>query len=500
MRCLPGAGALPLVLVTLTPFARADVRLPAVFGPHMVLQRDAPVPVWGWADADEEVTVEFAGQHHVAKANKDGHWKVELAPLRTGGTHTLVVRGKNELRLDDVLVGEVWVCSGQSNMEFRVKQANQPRQEIANADYPKIRLFKVPRLATPEPKHDCKAHWVLCSPATIPEFSAVGYFFGRELHRHTHVGLDRVPIGLISSSWGGTRVEAWTSKAAIDRCDAARPLIAQWNKTLARWPEAKKQHAKKLAQWKTMKNGHRPRRPRPPSGPNHRHRPSNLFNGMIAPLIPFAIRGAIWYQGESNASRARQYRSLFPTMIRDWRTRWGRGDFPFLFVQLANFKVRQPKTWAELREAQTMALSLPNTGMAVTIDIGNPRNIHPRNKQEVGRRLSLWARTLVSGEQLVFSGPLYRSSKVDGDTMRIEFDHIGTGLHALGGALTGFQLAGADHKFHPARAKIHGKQVLVSCEAVPKPIAVRYGWSDNPHCSLYNSEHLPASPFRTDDW
>ena len=499
--------ALIALLALATPsILHADVKLPKVISSHMVLQRDRSVPIWGWAEAGEEITVEIAGQHFVTKANDKGTWRVELAPMKAGGPHTMTLRGKNRIVLRDILIGEVWVCSGQSNMEWRVRQSKDPRIERANAKFPKIRLFRVPRKATPVRQSDVSARWTHCTPETVYEFSAVGYYFGRELHAHLHEGLDRIPIGLIQSAWGGTRAEAWTDREDLARVAELSPILETWKERLAKLPKQRELFQRRLANWRGAVAAARkagrpaPRRPRPPQSDKSQHRPANLFNGMIAPLIPYAIRGAIWYQGESNAGRAYQYRTLFPTMIDCWRRQWDQGDFPFLWVQLANWKSRMDKrAWGELREAQTMTLSKPNTGQAITIDIGNPRDIHPKNKQEVGRRLGLIARAQIYGEQVDFRGPTFGRLHCADGKATIDFANAEK-LVVRGNRLLGFEIAGKDQKFYLADARIDGTSVIVTSKDVPSPVAVRYAFADSPSCNLFDENGLPAEPFRSDDW
>jgi sialate O-acetylesterase len=341
----------------------------------------------------------------------------------------------------------------------------------------------------------------------VSEFSAVGYFFGRELHRQPVDGADPLPVGLIQAAWGGTPVEAWTSQEALERCPEARPVLEAWGERIARLPEARKRHEERLAKWRTDVEAARQRGERPPREPEappdrkHQHHPANLFRGMVMPILPFAMRGVIWYQGEANASRAWQYRSLFPAMIRDWREQWDQGDFPFLFVQLANYKTNlAPEAWAELREAQATALALPHTAMAVTIDIGESKDIHPKNKQEVGRRLALCARALVHGEDVVASGPTYASMAVEDAAISLTFDNAEGGLIVRGGSPAGFEIAGEDRRFVAAEAVIAGNRVVLRSPAVRAPVAARYAWRDDPVANLYNQAGVPAPPFRTDDW
>ena len=485
--------------------AQADVSLPALFSDHMVLQRNKDIPIWGHANAGEVVTVILGTQKIITTADATGSWHTHLSPLKAGGPHTLTVQGQNTITFNNVLIGDVWICSGQSNMGWTVRRSNNPEKEIASAQYPKIRLFTVKRVTAQTPQQDVTGSWAVCDSQSVPNFSAVAYFFGRRLHKT----LD-VPIGLINTSWGGTPVEAWTSLPALQATSEYPPLATRWTKRIADYPKANEKFQMDLKAWQVTSDSLKalgqdvPRRPRAPVGPNHPHRPAVLYNGMIAPLTPYAIQGAIWYQGESNAGRAYQYRTLFSTMINNWRTDWGQGAFPFYFVQLANFRQTkdQPNNsdWAELREAQNMALSLPNTGVAVTIDIGEADDIHPRNKQDVGLRLALAAEAQVYGKNNPYSGPMYKSMQIENDKIRITFDHTNGGLKKKGQKLTGFAIAGSDQKFVWADAKIEGNSVIVSSREIINPVAVRYAWADNPICNLYNGANLPASPFRTDTW
>lgn len=460
--------AVALVLSVAAPAAvYAEVKLPSVFGDGMVLQRDMKVPVWGTAAAGEMVTVRVAEHTAKAKADAAGAWRVTIGPLATGGPYVLDVHAPSGNRTyRDVLVGDVWVCSGQSNMAFPTSASRNAASEIAGADYPKIRLFTVPMQFTSSPQKDCTGSWSICNPQTVPGFSAVGFFFGREIQRRLNV-----PVGLVQSAWGGTPAESWTSRKWLETDPVLTPMLSRIGS--AKWDS-----------WT----------------------PTGLFNGMIAPILPFGIKGVIWYQGESNADRAFQYRTLFPAMIRSWREAWGQGDLPFLWVQLANFKTRLPEPaesdWAELREAQTKALAVSKTGQAVTIDIGEADDIHPKDKQDVGLRLALAAMHVVYGEHsTVFSGPTYRSMSVRGNEVTLRFDNVGGGLTTTGNRpLVGFAVAGADHKFVWAQAKIVRDTVVVSSGKVAQPVAVRYGWASNPDCNLVNKEQLPASPFRTDLW
>ncbi|HEO72556.1 MAG TPA: hypothetical protein ENN80_14965, partial [Candidatus Hydrogenedentes bacterium] len=408
-----------LALALLTSWglcSHADLSLPSIFSDHMVLQQGRAIPVWGTAEPGEQITVGLNGKKRSAKADADGDWMVRLRKQKAGGPYEMVVSGVEEtVCFSDVLIGEVWVCSGQSNMQWSVSNSNNAKAEIAAAAYPKLRLFTVERTVATDPQKDCKGAWVACTPETIPGFTAVGYFFGRRLHEELGV-----PVGLIHTSWGGTPSESWTSRPALEGEPMARGILDRWQETLKAYPEAKAAYERALAAWQEeadkAKAEGRPQpegRPHPPQGPGHPWTPSGLYNAMIAPLVPYAIQGAIWYQGESNAGRAYQYRTIFPLMIRDWRDAWDQGPFPFLFVQLANFTARKNEPgeseWAELREAQLMTLALKNTGMAVTIDIGEADDIHPRNKQDVGKRLALIALAETYGKNVVYSGPIYES-------------------------------------------------------------------------------------------
>ena len=481
----------------------ADVSLPAIFSDHMVLQRQIAISVWGNASANEEIVVELDTQRVRITADAGGTWQIHLNPMDAGGPYQLTVRGENVITFKNVMIGEVWVCSGQSNMAWPVRRSQDAEDEIKAADYPNIRLFTVKRSAAQRPAQDVEGIWSVCDTSRVGTFSAVAYYFGRRLHKSLNV-----PIGLINTSWGGTPVEAWTSLPALQVLPEYAPLGKRWAEHIAAYPEALEKFQAEFAVWRANADSLRAlgqRRPRRPwRGPNSPHRPSVLYNGMIAPLVSYGIRGAIWYQGESNAGRAYQYRTLFPAMIQNWRSSWGQGAFPFFFVQLANFRQvkdnPEESAWAELREAQLMTLSLPNTGMAVAIDIGEADDIHPRNKQDVGLRLALGAEAMVYDMDQPRSGPIYRSMAVEEDKIRLRFDHAYGGLKAKDYVIKGFAIAGQDRKFVWAEAKIDGDDVLVWSKDVQQPVAVRYAWADNPICNLYNGADLPASPFRTDDW
>ena len=521
----------------------ADVKMPAIFGDHMVLQGETKIPVWGSAEPDEAVSVTFGEQTAKTKADANGKWRVEIPAAKfTDKPGTLTVEGKNALKFEDVLVGDVWVCSGQSNMEFSLKRAHNAATEIPKADDPLIRLFFVNKKTALVPVDDVVGKWVLCTPETIPSFSAAGYFFAKELRPI----LNR-PIGLIGTYWGGTPAQAWTSLSGLKKESMLSGYVSAYEKTSADAEKLKEGYEERLAAFKAAnqkwkdENGaafdaamvqwaedrkkaieaNQPQPPKPvpavpqptapPSPYGTQNTPTALFNGMLAPLIPYAIKGVIWYQGEANAGRAEEYATLFPTMIKDWREKWAQGDFPFLFVQLACYK--PGGNWAFLRESQTKTLSVPNTGMASAVDVGNPADIHPADKLDVGHRLALAARHVAYGEKIVYSGPVYDSMKVDGDKVVISFKNTGTGLTigvppwspkgevpAPADSVQGFVIAGEDKKFVPADAKIEGDTVIVSSAQVPNPVAVRYAWDAVPVCNLYNKEQLPAISFRTNDW
>jgi sialate O-acetylesterase len=633
--------------------AATHIKVHYLFSDNMVFQQGRAIPVWGTADPGGVVKVSLSGNRREAVVGRDGRWRVELPPVPYRGPHELCVFGADTLVFYNVMMGEVWLCSGQSNMAMPVSGSGQVlnyQEEVAGAHYPEIRLLTIPNMQSRHPLDTlAESDWEVCSPRSVAEFSAAAYFFGRHLYKHL-----LVPVGLICASWGGTPVESWTSgdslkgipefaeaigllerdtpdgeyldrwfatqldewEQAIRRVDpdygqtsgvswwdpkledsawkrvsvpslwegdgmenfdgfvwyrkrlnlpaswagadltlntgpiddedvvwfngqeiggencwdcprsyrVAAPLVRQGENVIAvrvldtggpggmtgtpdEWCLTRGPHdtLSLAGLWSYRISTPLEKLPPRPTSPDDATYPSTLYNGMIAPLIPFPIRGVIWYQGEANALRAYRYRTLFPLLINDWRARWHEGDFPFLFVQLANYSdvVAQPgeASWAELREAQLKTLALKNTGMAVAIDIGDASDIHPKNKQEVGDRLGLIARAVAYGEGIESSGPLYRGMTVEGSRVRLEFDHSQSGLMARGGGeLRGFAVAGLDRKFHWADAVIDGRTVLVSSPEVPVPVAVRYAWATNPVCNLCNAENLPASPFRTDAW
>jgi len=529
-------------LVTALAFAssaRAEVKPNALFSDNAVLQQNASVPVWGTAKEGEKVTVTLDGQAETTVA-KGGKWMVRLKPHKAGGPFTLTIAGENTVTVNNVLVGEVWVCSGQSNMAFGFAGCANAATETPLANYPKLRRFYVNNGGALTPQTELqKGEWVECSPATVGGFSAVGYFFGRDIHKATGA-----PVGMIHSSVGGTPAQAWTSLAGLEKdpelhgyVEAVRKMEADRDAAAAKYPQelaafpaklkeweetVEKPYQQALKDWKSetekSKAAGKPLppmpkpatpKPWPPALPglvNARAGfPATLFNGKIAPLIPYAIKGVIWYQGESNSGAGKEYRTLFLRMISDWREKWGEGDFPFLFVQIAPCNRMMP----ELREAQFLTWKkTPNTAMAVTTDVGEANDIHPKQKEPVGARLALAARALAYGEKIEYSGPEYDSFKVDQNRVVLSFKHVGGGLVAKDGPLKGFTIAGpppppsrgAVHPsiFVPAKAEIKGDTVVVSSDQVPLPVAVRYGWTDVPDGNLWNKEGLPASPFRTD--
>jgi sialate O-acetylesterase len=503
----------------------AEVKPNPLFSDGAVLQRDLPVPVWGTANDGEKVTVELDTQKVTTTAT-NGKWSVSLQPLKEGGPLTMKITGDNTVTINNLLVGEVWVCSGQSNMQWPFSSAHNAKEEAPKANFPKIRMFTVKRMVSVKPLTEVVGSWVECSPQTVNGFSGVGYFFARDLHQKLGV-----PVGMIHSSWGGTPAQAWTSlegfgtdpelkgyvdaiqkKLATYDADVAdhaakteefKTKSKEWNETVGKsYQEALKSWNEAAAQAKAAGQPIPPKpapaspQPKPPGHPEGGSgSPANLYNAMIAPIIPYGIKGAIWYQGESNAPQSKQYRTLFPAMIADWRSRWKQGDFPFLFVQIAPFNGQPP----EIREAQFLTLAkVKNTAMAVTTDVGDAKDIHPSKKEPVGQRLALAARALAYGEKIEYSGPLYDSMMEKDGKIIIKFTHVGSGLMAKDGELKGFTIAGDDKKFVPAQATIQGATIVVSAEGVTAPKAARYGWANVPDVNLYNKEGLPASPFRTD--
>jgi sialate O-acetylesterase len=530
--------------------AAAEVKMPAIFGDHMVLQGGKTIPVWGTAAPGEAVKVTLGKDSAKTTAGSNGKWRVDLKSVKPGTTATtLVVKGANELTFTDVLIGDVWVGSGQSNMEFGVKGSSSAAAALADGNQPMIRLFTVPKGTAAYPMSDISeiktpgvGKWWVCTPESLGYgvwngFSAVAFFFGRDIQKFT-----KMPVGLIHTSWGGTPAEAWTPYDDLQKepllADAAAShakLLSGYDAAMTAYPQTLADYKAKDAAWKekvkpgndaalkdwqaqvdaTPKGQPLPPRPElvnepqlsdPAGGPNHA---TALYNAMIAPIVPYGIKGVIWYQGEANAGRAVAYRTLFPLMINSWREKWGEGDFPFLYVQLADFNAQ----WGMVREAQSRTLAVKNTGMAVITDVGTFKDIHPPFKEIVGDRLALAAEHVAYGKKLVFSGPTYKSMKAEGASIRLSFDNVGGGLaivprpvsgkdvvEAPSDVLAGFTVAGDDKVWHPAVAKIVGNDVVVTSAEVEHPVTVRYGWDPPPVANLYNKEALPASPFRTDEW
>ncbi len=491
-----GAGAC-------VPLALANVRLPAVFSDHMVLLAQAPAPIWGWAEPGEDVTVTIAGRVLRTKASSQGKWQVVFHQLATSADPvTLSVVAANTIMVHDVLIGEVWLGSGQSNMAMIVAQAQDYAREQAAANYPAIRVFTERSGPSTTMQEAGSGTWVVCSPATVGGFSATLFYFGREIHRAL-----RVPLGLINSSVGGSPIEAWIAREAQEASAELKPFMSLVERERLAAEAAQVKFERALAVWQheteTPGAKKRPAQPRPPALVRQaRHAaPGCLFNAKIAPLIPYAIRGALWYQGEANTApeKAPYYRRQLTLLVQDWRARWGH-EFPFAWAQLPNY-AGPGRDWPTVREAMRQALALPQTGMGINIDIGNPNNVHPANKQEVGRRLSLWALGSVYHREVVAtSGPLPLSHEIRGGEVIVTFAHADGGLVARGGELTGFLIAGEDRQWRPARARTQGAIVMLTHPDVVHPVAMRYAWENDPVCNLYNGAGLPASPFRTDTW
>jgi sialate O-acetylesterase len=485
-----------LLLLFLLPSAaaNAEVTLPKILTSHMVVQRDLPVHVWGMAAPTEEVSVSFRGETETAKAGVLGHWSLYLAPGAAGGPFKMTVKsaGTQTITLDDVMVGDVWVASGQSNMEFEMRRAATAQQDLPNASNIRLRLLTVKKHASEYALPDADTDgWVMSTPDKAKDFSAVAWYFARDI-----VSREKIPIGIIDSTWGGTVVESWTRLEALGENAALAPLFISRGKMTDREADALLEDQRQQKLRDEAKAAGKPE----PQFPWHpllaMWGPGLLYNGMIAPLTPFPIRGVIWYQGESNSrlERAPLYGRIFRAMIEDWRSQWGIGDFPFLYVQIANFKSGTDEDWATIREEQLKALEIHNTAMAVTIDIGNPDDVHPTDKVDVGLRLGRAARALSYGENVEYSGPTFLMATPEGAAIRAWFEHA-NGLAAKGGTVTGFEVAGVDGKFVPATAVLSGGTIVASSTAVAEPVYVRYGWANSPQCNLFNSDGLPASPF-----
>ena len=495
-----------LVLATclISQACQAELKLSPIFGDSMVLQREQPIHIWGWTKPSTAVTARIAGKEGNTQANEAGRFDLLLDPLPAGGPHSLTISADETKTFQDVLIGEVWLCSGQSNMAWPVSSGKDSDLELLTANDPNLRLISVPQVASQEPLNDFDGRWESCTPETVRSFSAVGYYYGRQLQQTLGI-----PVGLIDNAWGGSAAEAWVPLEDLEKAGVYGELLKDWDEKIAEYSRTAKvgqeRYQQRLATWQANKKGPRPRPPKNLIESNKR--PANLYNGVLHPVIGYTLQGVIWYQGEANASRAYQYRHLFPLMIQTWRTRWGQGDFPFYWVQLADFRaetqVPGDSDWAELREAQTMAMSkLPNTGQAVIVDLGESADIHPRNKQDVAKRLARWPLAKQYGFDIAFQSPLYRSVTFSNGKANVVFDHVGRGLDTFDiKEPLGFTVAGADQRFVTAEARIIGKNVVeVWSPEVAQPVSVRFGWADNPVRNLQSFDGLPVTPFRTDQW
>lgn len=482
--------------------ASAQIKLPAIIADNMVLQQHSNVALWGWAAAGERVTVNasWSQQQVAATAGKDGKWLLNIETAKAGGPFTITFTASNTIAVKNVLLGEVWLASGQSNMEFFMGKTSNASytgvvdypQEISAADYPLIRTVDVPNKAADEPQADFTGKWKICSPQTADTFSAVAFYFARAIHKATGY-----PIGIVNATWGGTPAESWTRKDILEKDSSFNVILQRYKKQCEEFPSAYEKFKVEMENWKLDTSRSKAAAPREPIGPSSGKSPYKLYNGMIAPLLHYTLKGVIWYQGENNADRAFQYRRLFPSMIANWRQDFGNNKLPFYFVQISPHRSQN----AEIRDAQLYTLRhVPYTGMVVTTDNGDSLDIHPRNKKLVGERLSLWALKNDYGKtRTIASGPLYRALKQEGSKMRIYFD-CADGLQVKGDALAEFTIAAADAVFVPAKAIIEGNTVLVWNDTVQQPAAVRFAWRNIPLPNLYNKAGLPASPFRTDNW
>ncbi len=497
--------SLTILLFLTWSLAHTQISLPSIFGDHMVLQQKHSNPIWGKAAPGEMIMIKINGQSHMTEADQQGHWRITLRPIPAGGPYRMNIEGaESKFYFDDILVGEVWICSGQSNMQWTIANTNSAELAILTANYPDIRLITVPRVGTQEAQDDFEGKWTSSTSESIADFSAIGYFFGRRLH-HT-LG---VPIGLIDNAWGGSAAEAWVNREILDNDLDQKEVMDWWkdkeasydyNAELDTWQQ-------QLDEWNAKESTDRT--PFPPRRPNNlmtgNHRPGNIYNGVLHPTIGYGIRGVIWYQGESNASRAAQYKGLFPLMIQNWRDEWKQGDFPFYYVQLADFLAEEDEpgesNWAELREAQTMTMDkLKNVGQAVIIDVGEGRDIHPRNKQTVADRLARWALAKDYKKDIEYSGPTFKSMEIVGNKILLTFDNVGQGLYSFDTSEPqGFAIAGTDEKFVWAEGKIISTdQMEIWSDKIAEPMAVRYAWANNPVCNMYSRDGLPMTPFRTD--
>jgi sialate O-acetylesterase len=494
-----------LLLSFLSNFALAEVKLPAIISDNMVLQQNTTIALWGWADAGESVEIKNSWNNKTEKVKADdkGSWMVHLKTTKAGGPYSITFTGENKIELHNVLLGEVWLCSGQSNMEFPLKKHRgwqtgviNAEQEISQASYPMMRMFIVEKNTSTTPLSDVKGAWNICSPQTAGNFSAVAYYFGKRIQRETGF-----PVGLIHSSWGGTPAESWTKREVLESDKDFASILNRYDSSLKKYPGNLKEYEQELREWKNdsakLQDGTR-RKPVKPLFPEKNSKsPMVLYNAMIHPLISFTLKGVIWYQGESNAGRAYQYRKLFPALIKSWRSDW-KQNLPFYFVQIAPHSQQNP----EIREAQMLTFkAVPNTGMAVITDWGDSVDIHPRNKEVAGERLALWALAKNYGKKAIaYSGPLYQSMKIEGSKIILHFNFTDGGLKAKEGELKEFTIAGDNQKFVPAHALIKGNTVVVWSDEISHPVAVRFAWKNFMHPNFFNGKGLPASPFRTDSW
>ena len=483
-------------------YSKANIRLPAIINDNMVLQQKSNITLWGWANAGEKITIAASWNSKPATVTADekGNWSVQLKTIKAGGPYSIQFAASDTITVQNVLLGEVWLASGQSNMEFFMgKTSNSSytgtlnyQQEIAAANYPLIRTIDIPNKVSDEPQNNFNGKWKICSPQSADTFSAVAYYFAKEIFNATGY-----PVGIINATWGGTPAESWTKKSVLESDSELNIILERYQKQCAEYPEAFEKYKVALDKWKADTAKRKGAAPAAPMGPTHNKSFYKLYNGMIAPIVPYTLKGAIWYQGESNADRAYQYRKLFPAMIANWRSDFKNNRLPFYFVQISPHRSQHP----EIRDAQLYALNtVPYTGMVVTTDNGDSMDIHPRNKKLVGERLSLWALKNEYGKKKVIpSGPLYQSAKINAGKITISFKYA-DGLMAKDGALKEFMIAGDDQQFVPAKAIVEGNKIVVWSDAVAKPVAVRFAWSNVPRPNLYNGAGLPASPFRTDQW
>lgn len=506
---MPGILLGLVFALAFSPVLHAELKLPAIIGDHMVLQQKQADPIWGWDAPGTQVTVTFAGQTKTATAGADGKWMVKLDPIPANEQpQTLVITGSEKKEISDVLVGEVWMCSGQSNMGFTLGKDWNGDLEAAASKLPNLRLIKVPQVGTQELQKDFKGRWSASTPESATSFSAVGFMFGRYLHN-----ILKVPVGLIDNAWGGSAAEAWVRRESLEKDSRFKNLMENAVKREAQFQngQAKSDYEAQLAKWKVesrkakTENTTAPAKPvAPETWLKGNARPGNIFAGVVYPTLGYGMKGVVWYQGENNASRPREYAELFPFLIEQWRKEWNQGDFPFYWVQLANFKEEKSQPgesdWAELRESQTKTLSLPNTGQAVIIDLGEGKDIHPKNKHDVAARLVRWALVKDYGMQFPYRSPEFKSMEISGNKITVLFDCFGSSLRPYGvKEAIGFAVCGEDKVWHWAKGKLVGKdRVEVQCDEVQKPVALRYAWADNPVCNLSSMDGLAVTPFRTD--